>query len=234
MSITVALLAYAEEENLKVLIPQIRENIEKCQEDYEILVVDVNPAQDHTEDVCKEYGVRYVNQEEPHFGGAFRTAIKYANKDKFLILDSDGSHLPKYIPRIYHRFVKQNCDVVIGSRYVKGGKTNDSKMSQIMSKILNSTFRICLGIKAKDISTDYRMYRTEQLKKVRLQCDNYDVLQEVLLKLRLRKKNLKIEEVPICFEKRIFGESKRQLFRFIVSYLGTLCRLICIRISKHA
>ena len=227
MGISVVILAYKEEENLKVLLPQIKENVEKTGEEYEILIIDTAEPLDHTEDVCKEYGARYINQEYPAFAGAFKTGIKYAEKDKFLILDGDGSHKPESIPAIHKMFVEDHCDVVIGSRYVKGGKTGDAKSSIIMSKILNTMFRICLGIKAKDISTDYRMYQTEQLKKVNLTCTNYDVLQEVLLKLRLNKsdKKLKIGEVPIDFQKRIYGESKRRLLPFIWSYIKTLFRL---------
>lgn len=232
MGISVILLAYKEEENLKVLLPQIIDNVKKTGEEYEILVIDTAEPLDDTEGVCKTFGAKYINQEEPAFGGAFKTGIKYAEMDKFLILDSDGSHNPKYIPAIYEKFTKENCDVVIGSRYVEGGKTNDAKSSIVMSHILNGMFRLFLGIKAKDISTDYRMYHTEQLKKVSLSCRNYDVLQEVLLRLRLNKedKKLKIGEVPIEFDKRIYGESKRRLLPFIMSYIKTLCKLTVTRI----
>ena len=233
MAINVVLLAYKEEENLKVLLPQIKEQVEKCGEEYEILVIDTEKALDNTEVVCKEHGAKYINQEYPGFGGAFRTAIKYADKDKFLIMDSDGSHPPKNIPEIHAKFVNEKCDVVIGSRYVEGGVTNDAKSSIIMSHLLNFAFRVCLGLNAKDLSTDYRMYHTEQLKQVELECENYDVLEEVLLKLKLNKpdKNLKFGEVPINFQKRLYGESKRQLLKFIISYIKTLIRLIMIRIK---
>ncbi len=232
MGISVVLLAYKEEENLKVLLPKIIENVEKTGEKYEILVIDTQKPLDNTKGVCEQYGAKYINQEAPAFAGAFKTGIKYAKMDKFLILDSDGSHNPKYIPQIYEKFKKERCDVVIGSRYVKGGKTNDAKSSIIMSHILNGMFRICLGIKAKDISTDYRLYVTSQLKKVKLTCRNYDVLQEVLLQLKLNKpkKKLKIGEVPIEFDKRIYGESKRRLLPFIMSYIKTLFKLTLIRI----
>ena len=232
MGISVVLLAYKEEENLRVLLPQIIENVIKCGEEYEVLVVDTAEPLDNTKSVCEEYGARYINQEQPGFGGAFRTAIKYATMDKFLIMDSDGSHPPINIPDIYHKFVDEKCDVVIGSRYCKGGKSNDAKTSQIMSHMLNFAYSICLGLKAKDLSTDYRMYHTDALKRVELTCDNYDVLEEVLLMLKLNKKNhqLKFGEVPIDFQKRLYGESKRQLFKFIISYIKTLIRLILVRI----
>lgn len=232
MGISVVLLAYKEEENLRVLLPRIKDQVKQTGEEFEILVIDTEKPLDNTKGVCEEFGAKYVNQEEPAFAGAFKTGIQYASMDKFLILDSDGSHNPKYIPAIYDKFTKENCDVVIGSRYVEGGKTNDAKSSIVMSHILNGMFRFFLGIKAKDISTDYRMYHTEQLKNVSLSCHNYDVLQEVLLRLRLNKpdKKLKIGEVPIEFDKRIYGESKRRLIPFILSYMKTLCRLTISRI----
>ena len=100
-----------------------------------------------------------------------------------------------------------------------------------MSKILNTTYRLVLGIKAKDISTDYRMYDTKQLKRVKLQCNYYDVLQEVILKLKLKNKRFKIGEVPIKFYKRMYGDSKRQLVKFIISYMKTLFYLIGVRVK---
>lgn len=233
MSMTIALLAYKEADNLKVLVPKIKENVEKCVRTYEIVVVDTEEALDETPEVCEKFGIRYVNQRYPGFGGAFRTAIEEAKYKTFLILDSDGSHNPIYIPNIARMFNGGDYDVVIGSRYVKGGKTNDSKTSIFMSHILNTVMRLCLGIKAKDISTDYRMYHTGDLKKVELTCQNYDVLQEVLVKIAKNKgRKLVIGESPIEFEKRVYGESKRQLIPFILSYIKTLIYLIGVRISK--
>ncbi len=232
MGISVVLLAYKEADNLKVLLPEIRREVEKCGEPYELLIVDTEVTQDDTPAVCAENGARYVNQREPGFGGAFRTAIAEAKEDKFLILDADGSHPPKYIPAIYEKFTKEHCDVVIGSRYTAGGVSNDAVSSRIMSHMLNFAYRIAIGVSAKDLSTDYRMYHTEELKKVTLECRNYDVLEEVLLKLKLNRpgKKLAVGEVPITFSKRMYGESKRQLIPYIISYLKTIVRLVGIRL----
>ncbi len=233
MGISVVLLAYREEENLKILLPEIKKNIEICDGDYEILVIDTEKPLDNTRSVCAEFDAKYINQEEPGFGGAFRTGIKYASKEYFLIMDSDGSHQPKYIPDIYRKFINEKCDVVIGSRYCDGGESNDAKSSQIMSHILNFAFRVALGLKAHDLSTDFRMYHTSKLKETNLTCQNYDVLEEVLLQLKLNKKpeKLIIGETPISFSKRMYGESKRQLFKFIMSYAKTIIRLLGMRLT---
>ena len=225
MGISAVLLAYKEADNLRFLLPKVRSQLEGIGEPFEILVVDTATPLDDTPDVCRGAGAVYLNQESQGFGGAFRTGIRHAGMDRFLILDSDGSHDPSYIPDIHRKFVEDGCDVVIGSRYVRGGETHDSKLSILMSKTLNAAFRLCLGIRAHDVSTDYRMYDTAQLKQVELSCVNYDVLQEVLLKMRLRNRGLRIGEVPISFRKRVFGDSKRRLLPFIASYIRSLFRL---------
>ena len=68
--ISVVLLAYKEEENLRVLLPKIRREVEKTGEKYEILVIDTQTPTDNTKGVCDENGAVYMNQEEPFFGGA--------------------------------------------------------------------------------------------------------------------------------------------------------------------
>ena len=229
--ISVVLLAYREEESLKLLFPVLIPVLDSLNEAYEIIVVDTNKPTDNTEAVCQKFGARYVNQEDPGFGGAYRKGISVMKGDKMLVLDSDGSHNPIYIPDIYNKFIT-GYDVVIGSRYTKGGKTEDAVSSRIMSHILNGVFRIVTGVKAKDLSTNFRIYRADVLREIKLTSTNYDVLEEVLLLMKLKiGKNFKVGEIPITFNKRIAGESKRRLIPFIISYIKTMFRLIGIRIK---
>ena len=230
-SVSLVLLAYKEEENLRVLLPKIRKTLDKLDTEYEIVVVDTDVPYDNTAEVCRDNDVRYVNQPGKGFADAFRMGIKEAKNDLFLIMDSDGSLEPDSIPDMYRTFIDNSCDVVIGSRYVKGGSTKNGTVSVLMSHTLNLVFRIALGIKAKDISIDYRMYDTQQLKSVTLTNENYDVLQEVLLKLRINKPDLKIEEIPIEFKQRVYGDSKRQLIPFMIGYVKSLFRLTAMRMK---
>lgn len=235
MSTSIVLLAYNEAENLKILLPRIKRAVQKMGIDYEILIIDSAKPTDNTEEIAIANGAKYIPQEEPYYGGAFRTGIKYASKEHLLVLDADGSHDPKDIPAIHKKYA-EGYDMVIGSRYVKGGVSNDSKSSFVMSKILNTTMRIVIGVKAKDISTSYRLYNTKQIKAVELVRDNYDVLQEVILKMKINKRKkhqkFRIGETPIVFNKRMYGESKRQLFKFIKGYIVTVFMLLGINLKS--
>ena len=227
---TVAILAYNEADNLRWLLPEIKKYVDQLDlQSVEYLIVDSMKPTDDTEQVCKEFGAIYVNQTEEGYGGAMRTAFKCASRELFLILDADGSQDYTQIPKLYEQ-ICQGADVVLGSRYMKGGKTDDSKSSQIMSKVLNKVYTTALGIKAKDISGSFRIYHTADLKDLCLTCRNFDIAEEVLLKLKLKNKNLDIREVPISFVKRTIGESKRSLVRFIVSFAKTLVSSICLRV----
>lgn len=94
MGISVMLLAYKEEENLRVLFPKLKKAMEEVGEEYELIVIDTKEPMDHTKELCEEVGAKYYNQEEPGFGGAYRKGIQVAAMDKMLALDSDGSHNP--------------------------------------------------------------------------------------------------------------------------------------------
>src|SRR5665647_931467 len=136
MGISVVLLAYKEAENLKILLPKIVESLQRTGTDFEIILIDAETPLDETPEICSQYCIRYYNQEEAHYAGAFRTGIKYATKERTLVLDCDGSHNPEAIAGIYRKSL-EGYDLVIGSRYCKGGKTNDSAASFMMSKVLN-------------------------------------------------------------------------------------------------
>lgn len=230
------LLAYGEEDNLEIVLPLIHEIMQRENIEYDITVIDANPSVDDSKAVCMRHETNYVNQKEPYFGGAFKTAIDCASRRLFLILDADCSCNPKDIATLIARKQATDCDLVIGSRYVEGGRSEGSATSLLMSKLLNRMFRMALDVDAKDLSIDYRVYNTADLKKLDLQCDNYDILEEVILKSKIQKEvgeqrgAFAIEEVPIAFEKRQNGSSKRKLVKFIMNYLKTLIRLWAMRL----
>lgn len=219
MGVTVTILAYNEAENLRWLLPELKKVIEPLNIDsVEYLIVDSMKPTDDTAEVCREFGARYVNQERPGYGNAYRTAIRYAREELFLVLDADGSQDYTQIPVMY-REILDGADVVIGSRYAAGGSSDDAKSSQIMSIILNTAFRMGTGLRVHDFSTSFRICRTQDLRRLQLAGENFDILEEIILKLKLSKKgSIVIKEVPTSFKKRVIGESKRSLGKFIVCF----------------
>ena len=100
MGVTLTILAYNEAENLINLLPLVIENLKKVTDDYELLIVDCDKSTDNTKEVCEKFGAKYVVQETPYYIGAYKTAVKFAQKENFFIMDADFSHSPEYIPEI--------------------------------------------------------------------------------------------------------------------------------------
>ncbi|GFE58134.1 glycosyltransferase [Geobacter sp. AOG1] len=224
ITLSVVLPSYLEEENLRLILPRLHDVLEKLTDAYEILVVDTMTPLDNTVDVCLQNSVRYINREGGNsFGDAVRTGIAQARGKYLLFMDADGSHPPEFIPNLY-RHVGDH-DVVIASRYVKGGYTENPWVLVYMSRVLNLIYSVVLNLKCKDVSNSFKIYRGELLRPLKLYCDNFDIVEELLYKLSKQNKGISIREVPFSFKKRMFGKTKRSLFVFIVSYLFTLLKL---------
>jgi dolichol-phosphate mannosyltransferase len=138
-------------------------------------------------------------------------------------MDSDGSHPPSFIKEIFAQ--KDESRIVIASRYIKGGHTENSKALILMSKLVNLGYAIVLGIKCKDISNSFKLYPGDKLKNLKLKCQNFDIVEEILYQLIKQNKSLNILEIPFTFKERMMGTTKRNLISFAFSYFFTLMRL---------
>jgi dolichol-phosphate mannosyltransferase len=227
MELSIVLPAYKEAENLKKILPEIHAQVSKLNIEYEILIVDTIEKMDDTFDVCKSNNAVYIMREDGnYYGDAIRTGIKRASGKYILIMDADGSHEPKSILEIYNKITSENLDVVVGSRYCKGGKTDNNFILKMMSWSLNLTYKIIFALKVNDCSNSFRMYDSAKLKSLSLECINFDIVEEILIKLQLMYSDLAIGEVPVHFKKRDKGVSKRDLVKFILTYFVTIKRLL--------
>ncbi|MDR3109478.1 MAG: polyprenol monophosphomannose synthase [Planctomycetaceae bacterium] len=231
MRYLISLLTYNEIENLPIITKEIFE----VAPDVDILVVDDN-SPDGTSDWAAEQ-----MQTEPRLklikraskqglGTATLAAMNYAieNEYDYLInLDADISHPPRYIPELRKK-AEEGVDVVIGSRYTKGGKIEGwSLIRRLMSKAINFYARTILGLKTKDNSGSFRCYKTDKLKTLdhkKIVSKGYAFLEEVLY--RLKKQKATFAEVPITFVERKYGKSKINKKEAITA----LCNILYIRI----
>lgn len=189
-------------------------------------------AMDNTSQICKDNNTYYYNRNGGNlYGDGIRTGISKAKGESILLMDADGSHKIEDVLRLIDERKISNDDVIIGSRYIAGGNTDNNFILRFMSYVLNLTYRIVFKLNVKDVSNSFRIYDSHKLKNIKLECNNFDIVEEILIRLKLQYPTLKIKEIPISFEKRKHGESKRKLIKFIFSYLRTMRRLYMISIK---
>ena len=156
--VIVLIPAIGELQNLEWLIPEVRTSLEDVTYDFEIVVVLSNEAsQEEINAVTKLGATTLIRFPTNSFGDAMRSGIyKYRDTSKYILtMDADGSHSPLSLPRIINAGRESDADVVIASRYTKGGSSDNALYLRVMSKALNYLFRMVIGIKVMDISTNY-------------------------------------------------------------------------------
>ncbi len=225
IDLSIVIPSYLEEENLRILLPRINKSLSDIGISNEILIIDtINPL-DNTQLVCVDFNnVKYINRENGNkYGDAVRTGIKYAIGNRILFMDADGSHSPEFIANLYE--FREGNDVVIASRFVEGGGSDNKKILILMSWTVNFIYSVLFNLKCKDVSNSFKLYNGELIKSIIINCDNFDVVEEILIKLKRNKKDLKLKEIPYMFKERMFGNTKRNLLAFVFSYIFTLIRL---------
>ena len=210
---------------MEMLLPLLRQSAASLGVTWEILVIDTQQPRDRTPEVCRQNQARYVAREQgPLYGHAIRTALREARGQWIIFMDADGSHNPAFLPSLWEQ--RQNADLVIASRYIQGGKTENPAALIFMSLMVNVAFRMALGLKCHDVSNSFRLYRGDDLRALQLKCNHFDIVEEILVKLAMARPGYRIKEVPFVFEKRKERKTKRNLLLFALGYVATLVRLM--------
>lgn len=205
---------YNEIENIGLLIPQILAQ-DPC---LEVLVVDDN-SPDGTGQMADEMAAReprihvlhHTRKEGlgPAYIAGFKWALAYG-ADLIFEMDADLSHNPKYLPAFLDAMKDQKTDVVLGSRYIKGGGIKNWPLSrQLISQGGSLYARTILGVNIKDLTGGFKCFRREVLETIDLdgiQANGYGF--QVELTYRVLQAGFRVREIPITFVDREYGQSK--------------------------
>jgi dolichol-phosphate mannosyltransferase len=161
--------------------------------------------------------VRVVHRTEKAGLGAaylhgFREALE-AGYDVIGEMDADGSHQPEQLQRLItalHATNGDRADLVIGSRWVPGGSVvNWPKSREALSRGGNLYVRLLLGMKVRDATAGFRLFRRTTLEKIDLNTvESAGYVFQTDLAWRTLQAGLKVVEVPIEFIERERGDSK--------------------------
>ncbi len=203
---------YNESENIEWIVGRLR----AAQPDVDIMIVDDN-SPDGTGDIADRLAahddaVSVVHRtQKAGLGAAYLNGFDVAlaaGYDVIGEMDADGSHQPEQL----HRLLKalSSADLVIGSRYVPGGSVVNWPLQRlVLSRGGNLYVRLLLGIKVKDATAGFRLFRRATLERIDLaQVRSTGYVFQTDLAYRTISRGMKVAEVPIEFIERERGDSK--------------------------
>lgn len=227
--LAVIIPAWNERENLELLLPAVREEIARLWITAEIVVVD-GGSRDGSREAAERRGARVVPQQVRGYGGALLAGFAATTAPWIVTMDADLSHRPVFLEDFWKR--RDEAEVLIASRYTAGGRADTGRFRQLLSLILNRTYRRVLSLPLRDLSSGFRMYRREVLNGLTLQARDFDILEEILI--RVHAEGWGILEVPFHYMARGSGRSHARLFKFGWAFLKTLIRMWRLRNSVVA
>ena len=226
---------YNERENLEPLFTRLRH----VAPGLDILVVD-DDSPDGTGELAERLGQTMgriwvlIRRGERGLGGALVAGFRWALErgyEAVLTIDADLSHQPEELPRLLEAAVE--ADLVVGSRFAPGGKVEGlTWVRRLFSRAVRAVCRLLLGIRLRDVGSNYRYYRGELLRRLeldRVRSSGYSIQEELLF--RARRAGARIVEVPITFARRGAGESKVS-FGEVLRSLAAVVRLSLERFRR--
>jgi len=225
VKLSVILPTYNERENLPELIAQIR----RLPIEVECVIVDDN-SPDGTGELADQLAstdplIKVIHRpRKAGLASAVYAGLSKASAPYVAVMDADLQHPPHLLTQML-RALEDGYDVVVASRYVRGGGVVGwSVLRYIISRVatLLAHLTIPRSRVVKDPMSGYFALKREVLESVRIDSSiGYKLLLTILVKGRYSK----IKEVPMVFRRRLKGKSKLTR-KEILTYLKLLLNLL--------
>ncbi|MEU9566946.1 polyprenol monophosphomannose synthase [Streptomyces sp. NPDC048161] len=210
--ILVIIPTYNEAENIKPIVSRVRAAVPEA----DILVADDN-SPDGTGKIADEIAAGDGQVQVLHrkgkegLGAAYLAGFHWGTEHGYGVLvemDADGSHQPEELPRLLTAL--KGADLVLGSRWVPGGRVvNWPKSREMISRGGSTYSRLLLGLRTRDVTGGYRAFRAGTLEGLGLdQVASQGYCFQVDLARRAVEAGYHVVEVPITFVDREVGDSK--------------------------
>ncbi|MEW6605382.1 MAG: glycosyltransferase family 2 protein [Thermoproteota archaeon] len=209
--LSIVLPTYNESQNITKMLDSIAETL-PADALAEIIVVDDN-SPDCTGDIASRHKVSneklriQVIRRPGKLGlsSAILAGVQSAAGDIIVVMDGDFSHPPHAIPKMVEELQDSKYDIVVASRYIKGGSVIGWPFKRrLMSKGATKIAQVGLGIEVNDPMSGFFAFKRHIIEGIQFDAIGYKMLLEILVKA----KGARVKEVPYTFTNRRAGASK--------------------------
>ena len=227
--LSVVISALNEEKTVQDVLRGVLAVFDKQRLDGEVVFLD-NHSTDCTGELADELAskdrrVRVIhrrNRPDRDLGSSLREGLAAARGDWIMIMDCDLSHEPAEMMTLLAG--KDKADIIVGSRFVAGGRAEMPLTRQVITRTYNFLVRKLVGVPCRDMTTGFKLYRRGVFEGLTLTNTGFGLHVEILLKAARR--GATIHEVPIHY--RPSGKSTlnyRHQFRYYTAPVIEALRL---------
>ncbi|OHB66340.1 MAG: hypothetical protein A2V70_10105 [Planctomycetes bacterium RBG_13_63_9] len=186
-----------------------------------LLFID-NASTDNTLEIIKSFdGATIIeHRKNEGYGGSICDGIGNSDGEIIVIIDADGEYSPESIPEMVRKL--ETSDVVYGSRFLGEGNPQMPWSKRLGNRIISSIFNLLFGQQVTDLYTGFKALKRSALDGVRLERKGFEHVLE--MGVRLSRKGIAIDEIPIRFSPRHTDRSKMRHLSETLKFLWlTVC-----------
>ena len=210
--------------NWSALLPHAQATLEALAPTYEILVAAPQPDIS-TREFLQGNHCEVIYTATENYGILLRHAMQQAAGDYIMTIDADQTLPGELIRGLWN--ARGTAEILIGSRYVQGGTAAMPLARKLLSKVSNLVFSRGLDLHIHDMSSAFRLYKSQVVQTLALESRDYEVLQEILVQALMA--GYRIVEIPFYYQSRDAAVSRAAHFGW--SYVKTFTRLWKLRNS---
>jgi len=205
--LSVIIPVYNEEKTLGLVISRVA----ALPLNTEIVIVD-DFSTDGTRDILLKLvdvpGLKVILKEKNEGkGAALRTGLQHVTGDYIIVQDADLEYNPRDIPGILEPLLRDEADVVYGSRFIGEEQQDESWIHRMGNAVLTGASNLLSGLKLTDMETCYKAFSKQVLRDLTIEQNRFGIEPELTAKLARR--GYRFAEVPISYESRGYDEGKK-------------------------
>jgi len=233
-SIAIVIPFYNEEENLKVLIPEIIKSVKSVKNKIELLLVD-DQSTDNGYKFCKNFKTKKIKlkifklKKRGKQTRATRKGFEKVRSDYIIHMDADLQDDPKYLP-IFINKINQNYDLILGHRQYDRVPSNTNIFLKFASRVYDFIIESMFKKNLSTYRSSYAAYNFHYLKNIKMKNNDHRYLTLIAISNGAKK----CTTFKVWMRKRIFGKSNyNTLLKIIPGFIEAIILLFKIKLGYY-